>query len=117
DRGWWMKVDPAGLPSVTEYRVLGQASGLTWLELRPLTGRTHQLRVHCAHAGFPILGDAVYGRAERFSGPPLHLHARGIVLPIDPKKPPLDVKAPPPPHMEERLLALGWAAEAAAPAA
>ncbi|WP_126401706.1 RluA family pseudouridine synthase [Blastochloris tepida] len=62
-RGWWMKVDAAGLPSQTRFRVRGRSpSGLTWLELEPLTGRTHQLRVHCAAMGFPILGDAVYGR-------------------------------------------------------
>lgn len=52
DRGWWMKPDPAGLPSQTSYRVLGRGAldgtRLAWLALEPLTGRTHQLRVHCA---------------------------------------------------------------------
>jgi tRNA pseudouridine32 synthase/23S rRNA pseudouridine746 synthase len=48
---------------------------LTWLALEPLTGRTHQLRVHCAEMGWPILGDAIYGSAPRSGGPPLHLHA------------------------------------------
>lgn len=57
-------VDASGKPSVTEYRVLERREGGTLLELRPVTGRTHQLRVHCAHAGFPILGDPQYGSPE-----------------------------------------------------
>lgn len=54
-------VSPEGKPSVTEYRVLKQEGRLCKLELRPITGRTHQLRVHCAHMGWPILGDPQYG--------------------------------------------------------
>ena len=53
-----------GKPSVTEYRVLERNGELCKLELRPITGRTHQLRLHCAHMGFPILGDPQYGSAE-----------------------------------------------------
>lgn len=53
-------VAPEGKPSVTEYRVL-EKSQCSKLELRPVTGRTHQLRVHCAYEGFPILGDPQYG--------------------------------------------------------
>ena len=53
-----------GKPSVTEYRVLEQRGKLCKLELRPITGRTHQLRLHCAHMGFPILGDPQYGSPE-----------------------------------------------------
>jgi 23S rRNA pseudouridine1911/1915/1917 synthase len=53
-----------GKPSVTEYRVLERNKMLCKLELRPITGRTHQLRVHCAHMGFPILGDPQYGTAQ-----------------------------------------------------
>ena len=84
-RGWWMKPDPKGLPSVTTWKVLGRSghagrsgsgsgvggsgdaaatsptSPLTWLALTPVTGRTHQLRVHCAAMGWPILGDNIYG--------------------------------------------------------
>ncbi|MDQ0475273.1 RluA family pseudouridine synthase [Labrys wisconsinensis] len=108
ERGWWMKPDPAGQPAATLYRVLGRAGGLALLELRPLTGRTHQLRVHCAASGFPILGDAVYGSAPRVGGEPLHLHARAVSVPLYPKKPPIAVEAPPPPHMRARLAALGW---------
>ena len=53
-----------GKPSVTEYRVLDRSDMLCKLELRPITGRTHQLRLHCAHMGFPILGDPQYGTTE-----------------------------------------------------
>jgi len=53
-----------GKPSVTEFRVLERHEKLCKLELRPITGRTHQLRVHCAHMGFPILGDPQYGTEE-----------------------------------------------------
>ena len=54
-------VGPEGKPSVTEYRILKKMEGYTKLALTPVTGRTHQLRVHCAHMGFPILGDPQYG--------------------------------------------------------
>ncbi|MCB8819145.1 RluA family pseudouridine synthase [Microvirga rosea] len=103
DRGWWMKADPKGQPSLTRWRVLGRGQGLALLELRPVTGRTHQLRVHCAASGFPILGDPIYGTAPRFGGPGLHLHARSITVPLYPKKPPITVEAPVPEHMRERV--------------
>lgn len=57
-------VNPEGKPSVTEYRVLARYEKTCLLALRPITGRTHQLRVHCAHMGFPILGDPQYGTAQ-----------------------------------------------------
>jgi tRNA pseudouridine32 synthase/23S rRNA pseudouridine746 synthase len=107
DRGWWMKVDPKGLPALTQWRVLGRADGLALLELRPVTGRTHQLRVHCQASGWPILGDAIYGAAPRFGGPGLHLHAHGVSVPLYPKKPPIAVEAPVPEHMRERVRACG----------
>ena len=53
-----------GKPSLTEYRVLERKGNLCKLALRPITGRTHQLRVHCAHMGYPILGDPQYGNEE-----------------------------------------------------
>lgn len=57
-------VSPEGKPALTEYRVLECMEKLCKLELRPVTGRTHQLRVHCAYLGFPILGDPQYGSPE-----------------------------------------------------
>jgi tRNA pseudouridine32 synthase/23S rRNA pseudouridine746 synthase len=130
-RGWWMKPDPAGQPAVTLWRVMGRypspAGGgwslaaqattlpfqgrdkrLAWLALEPLTGRTHQLRVHCAAKGFPIVGDAIYGTAPRAGGPPLHLHAREVVVPLYKNKDPIRVGAPVPAHMRERLSGCGW---------
>jgi tRNA pseudouridine32 synthase/23S rRNA pseudouridine746 synthase len=80
---------------------------LSWLALEPLTGRTHQLRVHCSEMGFPILGDNIYGKAPRHA-PGMHLHAREIVVPLYRNKPPIKVVAPVPPHMRERLKACGW---------
>jgi tRNA pseudouridine32 synthase / 23S rRNA pseudouridine746 synthase len=113
ERGWWMKPDPQGLPSVTNWRVLGRApdQALTWLALEPVTGRTHQLRVHCAANGWPIVGDNIYGQAPRFSGPTLHLHAREVLVPISKNREPVRVTAPVPAHMHERLRACGWAGE------
>ncbi|MBQ0822495.1 RNA pseudouridine synthase [Microvirga sp. HBU67558] len=107
DRGWWMKVDPKGQPSLTRWRVLGRGEGLALLELRPVTGRTHQLRVHCAAMNFPILGDPIYGSAPRFGGPGLHLHARSVSVPLYPKKTPITVEARVPEHMRERVEACG----------
>ena len=57
-------ISPTGKPSRTRYRVLTRHSGHTLVELQPLTGRTHQLRLHCAHLGCPILGDPQYGTEE-----------------------------------------------------
>jgi tRNA pseudouridine32 synthase / 23S rRNA pseudouridine746 synthase len=174
-RGWWMKPDPNGLPSVTTWKVLGRtphgtsspsprlrgegrgeggspqaqthgesptpgaqvradlspqagrgedcgqmrtlpslpspASGggkITWLALTPVTGRTHQLRVHCAATGWPIVGDNIYGTAQRFTGPPQLLHAREVVVPISKNKAPVRVTAPVPAHMRDWLRACGW---------
>jgi tRNA pseudouridine32 synthase/23S rRNA pseudouridine746 synthase len=194
-RGWWMKPDPNGLPSVTTWKVLGRgfslpegnriwhsasapsprlpsgrsrpsstgygegrgegasphaqtrgeapspdaqeradlspqagrgescrqlrqpptlpslASGggkITWLALTPVTGRTHQLRVHCAASGWPIVGDNIYGTAQRFTEPPQLLHAREVVVPISKNKTPVRVTAPVPTHMRDWLRACGW---------
>jgi tRNA pseudouridine32 synthase / 23S rRNA pseudouridine746 synthase len=107
-RGWWMKADEKGLPAATTWRVLGRSGGpLTWLALEPLTGRTHQLRVHCAAMGWPIVGDAIYGSAPRIGGPGLQLHSREIVVPLYKNRDAIRVTAPVPPHMRDLLTACG----------
>jgi tRNA pseudouridine32 synthase / 23S rRNA pseudouridine746 synthase len=123
-RGWWMKHDPNGQPATTKWRVMGRSSPvvpedrlLTWLALEPLTGRTHQLRVHCAEMGWPILGDNIYGRAPRAGGPPQHLHAREIVVPLYKSRAPIRVSAPVPQHMRATLALCGWETEREAQAA
>ena len=128
-RGWWMKHDPSGQPAVTTWKVMGRtrcpstggdeshdlkSHDLTWLALEPLTGRTHQLRVHCAAMGWPIVGDSVYGGAPRTDIPGLNLHAREIVVPLYKNRAPIRVTAPVPPHMQLLLRACGWPGEAPA---
>ena len=118
-RGWWMRPDPEGQPAATNWTVLGRAgsAALTWLALEPLTGRTHQLRVHCAAMGWPILGDPIYGKAPRSGGPALHLHSRDIIVPLYKNRAPIAVTAPVPEHMRERLSHCGWNGEQAGQAA
>jgi tRNA pseudouridine32 synthase / 23S rRNA pseudouridine746 synthase len=88
-----------------------QPKQLTWLALEPLTGRTHQLRVHCAEQGWPVLGDSIYGTTPRIGGAPLHLHSREIVVPLYKNRDPVTVMAPVPLHMHETLQACGWQGE------
>jgi tRNA pseudouridine32 synthase/23S rRNA pseudouridine746 synthase len=106
-----MKPDPEGLKAVSNFTVLGRGGGMSWLALEPVTGRTHQLRVHSASSGFPIVGDNIYGNGPRFGEPTLHLHAREIVIPISRNKDPIRVVAPAPPHLHERLKECGWNGE------
>lgn len=108
-RGWWMKTDPDGQPSVTDYQVLAEAESLSFVRLSPLTGRTHQLRVHMAATGAPILGDRIYGRESAPpAGPPLHLHSWRIAVPLYPRRPAIEVEAPLPPAFRATLDGLGW---------
>jgi 23S rRNA-/tRNA-specific pseudouridylate synthase len=86
---------------------MGAADGLAWLELHPLTGRTHQIRVHCAALGCPVLGDPVYRPEPATGAPPLHLHSRGISLPLYPRRGAVSATAPVPPHMQRALAACG----------
>jgi len=108
-RGWWMKPDPQGQPATTTWTVLGRSHGLTWLALEPKTGRTHQLRVHCAAMGWPVVGDTIYGHAPRTGGPGQHLHARELVMPLYRNREPIRITAPVPAHMVERLKLCGLA--------
>jgi 23S rRNA pseudouridine955/2504/2580 synthase len=95
-----------GKRAVTHYRVIERLSRtLAWVELMPITGRTHQLRVHMAAIGHPIIGDGKYGARDAMLegiSNKLHLHARRIVIPGM-----LDVSAPLPKHMKESWKTLG----------
>ncbi len=102
-KGWRMIVDPAGKPAITDYRLLSARDGLAFLALTPKTGRTHQIRVHLAHIGCPILGDAKYGDPDALRGSRLHLHAARLRLPLYPRRAPVDVAAPLPPHFADSL--------------
>lgn len=105
-------IDEEGRNSETLYSVLDQAGEkITWLVLRPLTGRTHQLRVHCAHLGVPILGDGKYGSTvegwDRKLSQKMCLHAFGMRLSL----PNGEIKtfhAPLPPHMRDLFKILGF---------
>ena len=108
-RGWWMQVDPAGQEAVTDWRVLGRGGGRSWLELKPRTGRTHQIRVHCAALGWPLVGDAIYGDRDAASTTTLHLLARRVAVPLYPSRAAVEAEAPVPGHMAAALAALGFA--------
>jgi tRNA pseudouridine32 synthase/23S rRNA pseudouridine746 synthase len=102
--GWRMVPDPAGQAAVSEWRVMGEGDGVTWLAVWPRTGRTHQVRVHCASLGCPIMGDPVYGGGEGR----LQLLARSIMLPVDP---PVSATAPVPVHMRRNGRGLRFASD------
>jgi 23S rRNA pseudouridine955/2504/2580 synthase len=109
-----MMVDQSeqGQPARTRYRVLDRAGNATaWVELQPLTGRTHQLRVHMAAIGHPIIGDGKYGGPEAFlSGTisrKMHLHARQLII-DHPDGDQIDVVAPLPEHFANSLRQLGF---------
>jgi len=101
-----------GQAARTRYRVLDRAGNrAAWVELHPMTGRTHQLRVHMAAIGHPIVGDGKYGGQEAFlSGSisrKMHLHARRLII-EHPDGVPLDVTAPLPEHFANSLSQLGF---------
>ena len=108
-----MHVDPEnGLPAKTKWRLVDRAGNRSaWVELQPLTGRTHQLRAHMAAIGHPIVGDAKYGGAEAFLtggiSRKLHLHARRIRIDA-PDGGAIDVTAELPTHFSESISTLGF---------
>jgi len=112
------RVDGAdgGRRAITHYRVVEQAGKEAALvALTPLTGRTHQLRVHMSERGTPILGDGKYGGRGAFlpgRACALHLHARRLVLPVEGRAT-LDVTAPPPAHMVETFEFFGFSTKEA----
>jgi 23S rRNA pseudouridine955/2504/2580 synthase len=105
--------------AITEYRTLDHAARkLAWLELKPHTGRTHQLRVHCVAIRAPILGDVKYARPDQNNAfaatveglsEKMHLHARALVFP-HPAGGVMRVEAGLPPHMRETFQTLGFSA-------
>ena len=112
-----MHVDEDGQPAKTRYRVVDTAGKkAAWLELEPLTGRTHQLRVHCAAMGHPIVGDGKYGGQDAFLtgtvSRKMHLHARRLIIDAPgggggaDKK--LDVTADLPDHFAQSMEQLGF---------
>ena len=101
-----------GLPAKTKWRVIDRAGNrAVWVELQPLTGRTHQLRAHMAAIGHPIVGDAKYGGPDAFLtggiSRKLHLHARRIRIDA-PDGGKIDVTAELPAHFAESLDTLGF---------
>lgn len=105
--GWRTIAAADGQNAVTTYRTLASKEGLSFIEAKPKTGRTHQIRVHLSEIGCPILGDPQYGNLN--SGDrarPLMLHARRIVVPISPNKDPVAAEAPPPAPMAELIATL-----------
>jgi 23S rRNA pseudouridine955/2504/2580 synthase len=102
--------------AVTYYAVVETAAQrLAWLSLKPVTGRTHQLRAHMAHIGNPIVGDPKYFTKENWELPgglqnKLHLLARRIAVP-HPRGGTIDISAPLPPHMQQSWNLLGFDAK------
>ncbi|CAI3939918.1 23S rRNA- or tRNA-specific (RluA) (PDB:2I82) [Commensalibacter communis] len=99
NKQWSMQANPKGQSTSTQWKLLGSNGHISCLELKLLTGRTHQARAHCAILGHPIIGDTIYnskGDQERY----LHLFSREISLPLSP---PLSAIAEPPKHMISEL--------------
>ena len=110
-----MQVDhEEGQKALTDFQVLDRAGKrAALLALWPRTGRTHQLRVHCAEIGCPILGDRKYGGEEALlsavaDSRRLHLHARRLTLPHPSGKGELRLQAEPPPHFRRTVEAFGF---------
>jgi tRNA pseudouridine32 synthase/23S rRNA pseudouridine746 synthase len=97
EAGWRMVADPKGDQAITHWRKIAASDGRTLVEFKPVTGRTHQLRVHAREAfGRGIVGDRVYG----VPGGPMLLHASRLVVPRE-KKAVIDVSAPLPDYFGE----------------
>ncbi len=93
-------IDPAGKPARTEIALLAQAEGLLLVAAKPLTGRTHQIRVHLSHCGAPVYGDALYG--EPADGG-FFLHCAGLAWPASGALPAGRYRSPPPRRWRDAL--------------
>jgi 23S rRNA pseudouridine955/2504/2580 synthase len=108
-----------GQPAITDYKVMDSVKGITsWMELKPRSGRKHQLRAHMLHMGHPIIGDGKYGGARSYLKDIdnakvkscmkiLHLHARSIEFKNSDGKL-VKITAKLPPHMEESFKFFGF---------
>ena len=95
------QVTPSGRTSQTKYRTVQELKGASVLELEPTSGRTHQIRVHLAHIGHPVAGDALYGRApsDRDLAPRQMLHASKLTF-VSPSGQQLTLTSPLPVDMQ-----------------
>jgi 23S rRNA pseudouridine1911/1915/1917 synthase len=101
ERGWRFRVGDDGRPATTLVRVMGRTAGdLSVLECRLITGRTHQVRVHLSAVGHPVVGDRLYGAAERDGVTRPLLHAAGMALPHPKDGGRIQITSPPPDDME-----------------
>ena len=110
EKGWYARtVDKpieGAKKAITKWKVMERGEDYTWLEIELLTGRTHQIRVHCAETlGHSIIGDWVYGEQDQEDSnlPLLNLHARSISIPYYHDEEPIYVEAPVPPHMQDKI--------------
>ncbi len=105
NKGWRMVITDNnasdGKEAATTYRVTARGAGLSLIEAKPKTGRTHQIRVHLASIGCPILGDPQYGDlTAQERNEPMMLHAQRLIIPLSKNKDPISVEAPTPPTMQ-----------------
>ncbi len=101
--------DRGGQPSITKYQRLASSGGYSLVQCRLITGRTHQIRVHLAAKGWPIVGDATYGNKDSVAFPRQALHAWRVVMRQPRTGRELTIEAPLPPDMHALAAALGLA--------
>lgn len=103
-RSWWGKVDEKGQPALTRYEVMQQSDLATLVKLTPITGRTHQLRIHLQAIGHAIVGDQIYGKRDKSYS--LCLHCFEMTVPLYAKKEKITLNAPLPQAFEQTMAAL-----------